>query len=272
MKSSAMQLPAIGLGTWMMGEQAGRRSREVAALRAGVEAGAPLIDTAEMYADGESEAIVGEAIKGYREQIFLVSKVLPSNAGRKNLIGACDRSRRRLGVDHIDLYLLHWPGSVPLTETIEAFRELQQRGAITHWGVSNFDVGALRRLLATDGGDACQCNQIYFSLSERGPEFDLLPLHREHDIATMAYCPLDQGDLSTHPDLLSVARKHDATCAQVALAWLRQRGLTAIPKSARVKTVLENLASLEVTLDEQDMTAIDQSFPSPQRAERLRIV
>lgn len=272
MNASSMNLPAIGLGTWMMGEQAGRRAQEVAALRAGVEAGAQLIDTAEMYADGESEAIVGDAIKGFREQIFLVSKVLPSNAGRKNLIAACDRSRRRLGVDCIDLYLLHWPGSVPLAETIEAFDQLQQRGAITHWGVSNFDVRALHRLLATDNGAACRCNQIYFSLSERGPEFDLLPMHEQHGLATMAYCPLDQGDLSSHPDLLSIAQKHRATCAQVALAWLRQRGLTAIPKSARAKTVLENLASLDVTLDHQDMTLIDQAFPPPQQAERLRIV
>lgn len=272
MSQQQLKMPSLGLGTWMMGEQSGQRSKEVAALRAGLEAGARLIDTAEMYADGESESITGEALKGFDDQVFLVSKVLPSNAGRQALLAACDRSRRRLGVDCIDLYLLHWPGSVPLNETIGAFQELQNLGAIRHWGVSNFDSSALAQVLAAEGGTQCRSNQIYFSLSERGPEFDLLPMHEQYGLVTMAYCPLDQGDLTTHPDLLSVALSHDATCAQVALAWLRQRGITAIPKSARAKTVIENLASLDVTLSPADLTLIDQVFPPPLRAERLKIV
>ncbi|MGH1360652.1 MAG: aldo/keto reductase [Burkholderiaceae bacterium] len=272
MTGAALSLPFLGLGTWMMGERPRERSREVAALRAGLEAGAELIDTAEMYADGESESIVGEALKGFRDQVFLVSKVLPSNAGRQAVMAACDRSRRRLGVDCIDLYLLHWPGSVPLSETISGFEALQRLGAIKHWGVSNFDASALAQLLATEGGTQCRSNQIYFSLSERGPEFDLLPMHHQHGITTMAYCPLDQGDLTSHPDLLSVALSHQASCAQIALAWLRQRGITAIPKSARAKVVLENLGSLNITLSPADLALIDQVFPPPQRAERLKIV
>lgn len=271
-QSTSMKLPEIGLGTWMMGESARPRAKEVAALQAGLDAGASLIDTAEMYGDGGAESITGAAIAGRREAVFLISKVLPSNAGYQAMLAACDRSRARLQVDCIDLYLLHWPGTVPLVETIAGFQTLQQRGAIKHWGVSNFDAPAMRQLLATDGGAGCAANQVYYSLGERGAEFDLLPLHQAHGIAGIAYCPLDQGDLTTHPDLLPLAAQHDATCAQIALAWLRQRGVLAVPKSANAQRVLENLASLKVLLTPADLLAIDQVFAPPRKAERLRIV
>lgn len=265
-------MPLLGLGTWLMGESKRSRSTEVAAIVAGLDAGATLIDTAEMYADGESEAIVGDAIAGRRDELYLVSKVLPHNAGHDDLLAACDRSRRRLGVDCIDLYLLHWPGSVPLAETIGAFEVLVQRGAIGRWGVSNFDVRAMQALLATPGADQCAVNQVYYSLGERGAEFDLLPLLTKHNIAAMAYCPLDQGDLSSHPDLLPVATRHNATCAQVALAWLRERGVTAIPKSGNAARVQENLASLKVNLSADDLALIDERFAPPTRATGLKIV
>lgn len=265
-------MPLLGLGTWMMGESARARSAEVAAIVAGLDAGATLIDTAEMYADGRSELIVGQAIAGRRDGLYLVSKVLPHNAGHHDLLAACDRSRKRLGVDCIDLYLLHWPGSVPLAETIGAFEALEQRGAIGRWGVSNFDVRAMDKLLALPGGNRCAVNQVYYSLGERGAEFDLLPMLTGHRIAAMAYCPLDQGDLSTHPDLLPIARRLDATCAQVALAWLCERGVTAIPKSSSTARVQENLASLDVKLSTDDLDLLDVHFAPPKRATRLKIV
>lgn len=273
--SSNPQLPAmplLGLGTWKMGESRRSRDIEVAAIVAGLDAGATLIDTAEMYADGESEVIIGEAIGGRRDGLYLVSKVLPHNAGHDDLLAACDRSRKRLGVDTIDLYLLHWPGSVPLAETIGAFEVLVQRGEIGRWGVSNFDAQAMQELLATPGANHCAVNQVYYSLGERGAEFDLLPMLAEHSIAAMAYCPLDQGDLSTHPDLLPVASRHGATCAQVALAWLRERGVTAIPKSGRQSRVQENFASLEINLSADDLALIDERFAPPTQATRLKIV
>jgi len=265
-------MPLLGLGTWMMGESDRTRDAEIAALVAGLDAGATLIDTAEMYADGRSEGIVGAAIAGRRDDLYLVSKVLPHNAGHDDLIAACDRSRKRLGVDCIDLYLLHWPGSVPLAETIGAFEWLVARGAIGRWGGSNFDLRAMQKLLAVPGADLCAVNQVYYSLGERGAEFDLLPLLAKRGIAAMAYCPLDQGDLSTHPDLLPVARRLDATCAQVALAWLRARGVTAIPKSGNAARVRENLASLKVKLSADDIQWLDAHFAPPKQATRLKIV
>ncbi len=265
-------LPALGLGTWNMGESVGRRSHEVAAIRAGLDAGLTLIDTAEMYGDGGAERVVGEAIAGRREGLQLVSKVLPSNAGFERLIAACARSRERLGVERIDLYLLHWPGSVPLAETVRAMHEVQARGWIGAWGVSNFDGSAMRALLTVDGAGDCALNQIYYSLSERGPEFDLLALHDRHGVSTMAYCPLDQGALVDHPALRPIARRHGATMAQVALAWLRTRGVSAIPKSADPDRVRENARSLQLALDDRDLAEIDQAFPSPTRATRLKIV
>ncbi|MFK7964970.1 MAG: aldo/keto reductase [Burkholderiaceae bacterium] len=266
------EMPLLGLGTWMMGEKRRQQDTEVAALVAGLDAGATLIDTAEMYADGEAEAIAGEAIAGRRDGLYLVSKVLPHNAGHDDLLAACDRSRERLGVDYIDLYLLHWPGSVPLAETIGAFEVLVERGAIGRWGVSNFDVRSMQQLLATPGAETCAVNQVYYSLGERGAEFDLLPLLAEKGIAAMAYCPLDQGDLTTHPDLLPIAKRHDATCAQIALGWLIARGVTAIPKSASPKRVQENLVALNVNLSADDLAEIDEHFMPPTRASRLKIV
>mgnify|MGYP003627691043 CR=1 FL=1 len=272
MTTTPLQLPPLGLGTWMMGESPRLAAQEIKALQAGLDAGARLIDTAEMYGDGQAEIITGKAIAGRRDDVLLISKVLPSNAAFADVLAACDRSRQRLGVDCIDLYLLHWPSSVPMAETIEAFRELQQRGRIGAWGVSNFDTAAMRELLAQPGAEQCAANQVYYSLGERGVEFDLLPLHAQHDIATIAYCPLDQGDLATHPDLLPLAARHQANCAQIALAWLRQRGALAIPKSAHASRVLENLDSLRIELSADDLAELDAAFAPPRRASRLKIV
>ena len=272
MTGPRIELPSLGLGTWMMGESPRSADREVKALQAGLDAGARLLDTAEMYADGQAEVIAGKAITGRRDTVFLISKVLPSNAGFDDAIAACAGSRRRLGVDCIDLYLLHWPSSVALSETLDAFAELRHRGWIGAWGVSNFDHDDMQDLLAADTAGECAANQIYYSAGERGAEFDLLPLHENLGMATIAYCPLDQGDLATHPDLLPLADRHRASCAQIALAWLRLRGVVVIPKSGHAARVLENLESLKIELDADDMAAIDAAFPPPDRATRLKIV
>ena len=273
----------LGLGTWYMGTHATERASEVAALRAGIEMGITVVDTAEMYANGGAEEVTGEAIAGQREQIYLVSKALPSNASRKGTISACERSLRRLKTEYLDLYLLHWQGSHPLAETVEAFEALRTRGLIREWGVSNFDLSDLQEVvnLEENGvpvGENCVVNQVYYSLGARGIEFDLLPWQRKNNIATMAYCPLDQGRLATDTRLQSIADKHRigetrATCAQIALAWLMTRSdVLPIPKSASVARTIENVQARELVLDADDLALLDQLFPPPTRKIHLEMV
>lgn len=268
--------PSLGLGTWRMGESRARRAAEVAALRAAFELGYRLIDTAEMYGEGGAEEVVGEAVAGAlkdglpRESLVVVSKVYPHNASAEGVVAACERSLRRLKLDRLDGYLLHWRGGVPLSETVRGFETLARRGLVRHWGVSNFDVDDLHELDAVPGGRACAVNQVYYSLSERGPEFALLPLQRARQMPLMAYSPVDQGALADHPSLRSVAAKHAATPAQVALAWvLRQPGVIAIPKAVQTLHLRHNLAAAKLPLDDADLTQLDRLFPRPKRKEPL---
>jgi diketogulonate reductase-like aldo/keto reductase len=270
---SGERVPALGQGTWYMGEHARKRKDEVAALRAGIDLGLSLIDTAEMYADGEAEAVVADAIDGRRDEVFLVSKVLPSNASRKGTLAACDRSLRRLGTDRIDLYLLHWRGSVPLAETLEAFATLREAGKIRHWGVSNFDGDDMAQLVALEGGTAVATNQVLYNLTRRGIEYDLLPWSRTHAIPIMAYSPIEQGRLLTHPALGRIARAHAATAAQVALAWvLREPGVIAIPKAGTLAHVRENRAALDLRLSAEDLAVLDRAFPPPDGPQPLEVL
>ena len=266
-------MPVLGLGTWHMGERRDRREREIAALKAGIELGVTLIDTAEMYGEGEAEKIVGEAIAGRREQMFLVSKVYPHNASRRGAVAACKRSLKRLGTDHIDLYLLHWRGDVPLAETIAAFQALQADGSIGAWGVSNFDGSDIEELLALRGGDQCAANQVLYHLGARGIEWDLVPLCRGAGIALMAYSPLDQGRLLRERALQAIAARIGATPAQVALSWLlRQRDVAVIPKAADIAHVHDNLSAAKLHLDRAACEEIDRAFPPPRRATSLRVL
>ena len=266
-------VPALGLGTWMMAEDPSRRSDEIAALRTGIDLGLTLIDTAEMYGHGAAETLTGEAIAGRRDGVFLVSKVLPSNASRKGTIQACEESLSRLGTDRIDLYLLHWRGSWPLAETLDAFQTLVRDGKILRWGVSNFDVDDCDELCALPGGDALAVNQVLYNPGRRGIEFDLLPWSRERRVPVMAYSPIEQGELVTHPALAEVGRRHNATAAQVALAWaMREGDVIAIPKSSRPDRVRENAAALELRLTAEDLADIDRAFPPPRRRSALEMI
>jgi diketogulonate reductase-like aldo/keto reductase len=270
---SGAAIPVLGQGAWGMAEDARRRKDEIAALRLGLELGMTLIDTAEMYADGGAEELVGEAVLGRRHQVFLVSKVLPENATRQGTLDACERSLLRLRTDVIDLYLLHWRGNVPLEETLDAFDVLARAGKIRHWGVSNFDILDMNELWALDGGTAVQTDQVLYNLTRRGIEFDLMPWCRKRRIPIMAYSPIEQGRLLGHATLRNVAARHDATPAQVALAWvLRQDGVIAIPKAATPAHVRENRAALDIRLTEQDLAALDAAFPPPTAAVPLEML
>ena len=261
---SGEQIPTLGQGTWFMGESARSHADEVAALRAGLDLGMTLIDTAEMYGDGGAEEVVGEAINGRRDEVFLVSKVYPHNASRRGAIAACERSLKRLNTDHIDLYLLHWRGQVPFAETIQAFEELQRSGKIRYWGVSNLDVDDMRELLSTPGGDKVATNQVLYNLTRRGIEYDLQPLCRKRNIPIMAYSPIEQGRLLKASVLRTIAQQYNATPAQIALAWLlRQEQIIAIPKAASIVHVEENRAALGLQLSEADLALLDQAFPPP---------
>ena len=264
------RVPIIGQGTWYMGEDPGRRAAEVAALQQGIELGLSLIDTAEMYAEGGAEQVVGQAIAGRREQVFLVSKVYPHNASRRGMPAACERSLKRLGTDCIDLYLLHWRGQYPLEETVEAFERLIEQGKIRRWGVSNFDLDDLREL----DNSTCATNQVLYNPAERGIEFDLLPWSRARQLPTMAYCPLAQaGRLLRHPLMAQVAERHGATPAQVSLAWVtRGEGVIAIPKAVNPDHVRLNAQAAGLALSEEDLRAIDQAFAPPTRKQRLAMV
>jgi diketogulonate reductase-like aldo/keto reductase len=270
---SGEPLPVFGLGTWMMGEIDKKRGDEVAALKTGLDLGATLIDTAEMYGDGEAEDIVGEAIAGRRDGLFLVSKVLPENASRIDTIAACEGSLKRLRTDRIDLYLLHWRGSTPLQHTLDAFIQLQREGKIRHWGVSNFDTDDMEELLALPGGDACATNQVLYNLKRRRIEYDLVPLCRDRNIPIMAYSPIEQGRLLGAAALKEVASRHEATAAQVALAWLLGKPATiAIPKATNAAHLRENFAALDLKLTDDDIAVLDRAFPPPQKKYALEML
>lgn len=264
------RVPVIGQGTWRMGEDRRQRAREVAALREGLELGLRLIDTAEMYGEGGAEEVVGEAIAGRREQVFLVSKVYPHNASRQGVQQACERSLRRLGCERIDLYLLHWRGQHPLQETVEGFERLREQGKIGAWGVSNFDLDDLIELDEA----ACAANQVLYNLEARGIEYDLLPWQRRAGMPLMAYCPLSQaGALLHEPALREVAARHAATPAQVALAWtLREGGVIAIPKAVEVAHLRDNAAAAALVLSEDDLALLDAAFAPPQGKQGLQMV
>jgi len=271
-------VPAIGQGTWYMGEESSKRAQEVAALQAGLDQGLKLIDTAEMYAEGGAEEVVGEALRGRRDSAFLVSKVYPWNAGVADAAEACERSLRRLQTDYLDLYLLHWRGNVPLEETITAMEKLQQAGKIRRWGVSNFDSSDLNELLAEEGGAACAANQVLYHLASRGIEYDLLPECQQQSLTVMAYCPLAQAgrlrhDLMTHPVLNEIAQQKSITVAQLLLAWvIRKEGVIAIPKASSLQHVKENAAAAEIILNSEDLALINQAFPPPDRKMPLDVV
>jgi len=262
-------IPVLGQGTWYMGEDRSTRAAEVAALRLGMELGMNLIDSAEMYGEGGAEEVVGEAIDGRRDQVFLVSKVYPHNASRAGVRAACERSLRRLKTEYLDLYLLHWRGSVPLAETLDAFETLRQEGKIRDYGVSNFDLDDMKEAQSFRGGIGVATDQVLYNLAERGIEWDLLPWCRALGIPVMAYSPLEsssggQRALLGNPALVEVARKHGATPAQVALAWLlRQDGLVVIPKATRPEHVRANRAALDLALDAGDLARIEAAFPPP---------
>ena len=271
---SGEAVPILGLGTWRMGESRGSARGEVAALKAGIDLGMTLIDTAEMYGDGGAERIVAEAVRDRRDEVFIVSKVLPSNASRRATITACERSLRNLDTDRIDLYLLHWRGGAPLYETVDAFLELQRAGKIRHWGVSNFDMSDMAELVELTGGNAVATNQVLYNLARRGIEFDLVPWQRRHGIPIMAYSPIDQGGrLLRQTTVKEVAERHGATPAQVALAWLlRQPGMIVIPKSSSLQHTRENRAALDVKLAKDDLEALDRALPPPKAARPLEML
>jgi diketogulonate reductase-like aldo/keto reductase len=247
-----------------MGDDPARRRAEREALRLGIELGMTLIDTAEMYGDGRSESLVGEAIAGQRDQVFLVSKVLPSNASRKGLARSCEASLKRLKTDRLDLYLLHWSGSHPLAETVRGFEDLVAAGKIRAWGVSNLDLDEMKKLVALPGGKACATNQVLYNLSRRGIEFDLLPWSQKLGMPVMAYSPVEQGRILGHKALREAAQRLGATPAQVALAWvLRQDGVVAIPQTGKAAHVRENRAALDLRLGKDDVAALDRAYPPP---------
>jgi len=259
------RVPAYGQGTWHMGESPGRRADEVKALRLGIDLGITLIDTAEMYGSGVAEEIVAEAVRGDRDKLFIVSKVLPYNASVQGTIEACERSLKRLKTDRIDLYLLHWTGSHPFAETLAGFERLQRDGKIRHHGVSNFDRKDMEEWYRLVGGKTVASNQILYNLARRGPEWELIPWCRERNISIMAYSPIEQGRMLGHKALAEVAGRHPgATPAQVALAWLlRQEGMMVIPKATRLEHVRENLGALDLKLTDDDLATLDRAFPPP---------
>ncbi|ENG2549155.1 TPA: aldo/keto reductase [Citrobacter farmeri] len=271
-------LPAIGQGTWYMGENPGHRRAEVAALRAGVDLGLTLIDTAEMYADGGAEEVVGEALNGLRERVFLVSKVYPWNAGGQKAIAACEASLRRLKTDYLDLYLLHWSGNFSFAETVGAMETLIAQGKIRHWGVSNLDVDDMQALWQLPGGKRCATNQVLYHLASRGIEYDLLPWCQQHQLPVMAYSPLAQAGrlrsgLLNHPVVNEIAHAHSASAAQILLAWvISHQGVMAIPKAASAEHVQQNAAALNITLSAQELSALDKAYPAPKGKTALDMV
>lgn len=270
---SGETVPALGQGTWKMGESASRRADEVRALQLGIDLGMTLIDTAEMYADGGSEEMVAEAIAGRRDGLFLVSKVWPHNASLKGAIAACERSLKRLRTDRLDLYLLHWPGNHPIADTIAAFETLKRDGKIRHWGVSNFDAEGMEEVVATPGGKNVAANQVLYNLTRRGIEFDLLPWQAEHKVPIMAYSPVEQGRLARNRALEAIAGAHNASAAQVALAFtLLRTDVISIPKATDPDHVRDNRAAADLVLTPDDLRALDAAFPPPKDASPLEML
>jgi diketogulonate reductase-like aldo/keto reductase len=271
--SSGASVPCLGIGTWMMGEQATERRREISALRAAIDLGMSLIDTAEMYADGGAETVVGEAIAGRRDEVFLVSKVHPRNASRKGTVQACERSLTRMRVDVIDLYLLHWRGSIPLVQTVEAMHHLVAAGKVRHWGVSNLDVDDMATVFTAPGGETCAVDQVLYNLGRRGIEHDLLPWCRARGVAVMAYSPIEQGRLARSKRLARLAETLGAPAATVALAWvLRNPDVVAIPKTSSLEHLKMLRAAHELSLDAQALAALDRAFPPPERPVPLEMI
>lgn len=261
-------VPALGQGTWMMAEAPARRRDEIAALRAGIDLGLTLIDTAEMYGDGAAEMLVGEVIAGRRDQVFLVSKVLPEHASRKGTVAACERSLGRLGTDHLDLYLLHWRGRHPLAETVAGFEALIAAGKIRRWGVSNLNLDDMAEL-----GALPAANQVLYNPMRRGIEFDLLPYCRERGVPVMAYSPVEQGRILQHRGLRRLAAARGITVAQLTLAWvMREEGVIAIPKAGTVAHVAENRAAADIALTAQELAEIDRMFAPPRRQRPLEML
>jgi diketogulonate reductase-like aldo/keto reductase len=271
--ASGITLPALGFGTWNMGEDSTKAKDEIAAIGKALDLGMTVIDTAEMYGNGGAEKITGAALQGRRDEAFLVSKVLPWNASLKGTVQACEDSLKRLGTDHLDLYLLHWRGEYPLEETVAALERLKQDGKIREWGVSNFDVDDMEELFSVENGRNCAANQVLYNLTRRGIEFDLLPWCQQHNIAIMAYSPIEQGRLTSNADLAHLAKAYQATPAQVALAFLLEReGVLPIPKSANVHRVEENRAAVELDLTDEDLQLLDRLFAPPQRKQMLEML
>lgn len=267
------EVPALGQGTWHMGERSSAAKAEVAALKLGIELGMTLIDTAEMYGNGGAEEVVAEASAGQRDKLFIVSKVYPHNASRSGVPAACERSLKRLRTDRIDLYLLHWRGSHPLNETVDAFEELRAEGKIRYWGVSNFDTRDMQGLVKLPGGVHCASNQVLYHLDSRGIEYDLLPWCSDNKIPIMAYSPVGQGGrLLQSKALATVAKRHDATAAQIAIAWsMRHDNVITIPKASDPAHVRQNAACGAIVLTKEDLATIDAAHPPPGRKQSLDI-
>ena len=266
-------VPVLGLGTWMMGEDPARRKEELAAVHQGLDLGMTLVDTAEMYGEGRTEAFLAEALAGRRDPVFLVSKVYPHHASRRGVVQACERSLRRLGTDRLDLYLLHWRGQEPLAETVAGFEDLRAAGKIRHWGVSNLDAGDMEELAGVPGGEACAVDQVLYNLTRRGPEFDLLPWLDRRRIPLMAYSPIEQGRIPDGGALAGIARERGVTRWQLALAWVLDRpGTIAIPKSARAEHVRQNRAALDLVLTEGERARLDAQFAPPRRKRPLEML
>lgn len=273
---SGRSIPVFGQGTWLMGEVLSQRNAELAALQRGLDLGLTLIDTAEMYGDGAAEELVGQAIEGHRKEVYLVSKVLPYHATSQGVIDACHRSLKRLKTDYLNLYLLHWRGEIPLDDTLEGFTYLRDQGYIIDYGVSNFDTADMMEALTLPGGDGIVADQVLYNLAHRGIEYDLVPLCHQHAIPLMAYSPLEHSPLDRrqmleHPALTLVAGAHEATPAQVALAWLLHQQVIVIPKASTPKHVEENRRALDITLTEKDLTRLDQAFKPPHKKVPLEV-
>lgn len=277
---NSQKVPSLGLGTWRMGEAPRARQNEVTAVTRALEMGYRLIDTAEMYGDGGAESVVGEALRlginagtVRRDEVTIVSKVLPSHATRDGVHRACERSLKRLAIDSIDLYLLHWPSATPLKETVAAFEELRDEGRIQQWGVSNFDTSDMQQLWSLAAGRRCATNQVYYSASARSAEFDLFPWHREHNVVTMAYSPIDQGALTRDATFEKIGQRHGVSASAAALAWvLRQPGMIAIPKATSESHLRENYLAAQLELSGEDLKAVDARFPPPTRKRPLAMI
>lgn len=269
-------IPRFGIGTWRMGERTSSAAAEIAVIKAAIERGVTLIDTAEMYGDGGAEEVIGRAMAGtpgVRERLYLVSKVYPHNASKNGTIAACERSLKRLGTEYLDCYLLHWPGEHPVAETVDAFETLKAQGKIRAWGVSNFDVAEMQELVSVANGKNVATNQVLYNLSRRGVEFDLLPWQRERGIPTMAYSPIEQAQLLSSSKLKAIARGVGATPAQLALAWLLARpDVIVIPKTSHVERLEENLGALDIKLNASTLAELDAAFPPPRKRSPLAML